>query len=183
MQTLLWLIDGFPFWLCLLGVASHIVYASNLRRFPYVRLTDPLFLLSCALVCLNHWVGFRYFSNPQLRRTSRVSNDPTAWRRPYYDYENVPSFTEVASYFGLCVWLVPFALFVSLSAGENVLPTMATVSAGAEGDSSAGGLSVGPEKRSKPIGMAKALVDVVREWTSETGELLGLWRGEKTRRF
>ena len=42
---------------------------------------------------------------------------------------------------------------------------------------------MGPEKRSKPIGMAKALVDVVREWTSETGELLGLWRGEKTRRF
>lgn len=99
----------------------------------------------------------------------------------------MPTFTEVASYFGLCVWLVPFALFVSLSAGENVLPTMATVSAGGAGaegvDSAAGGLSVGPEKRSKPIGMAKALVDAVREWTSETGELLGLWKGEKTRRF
>ena len=32
----------------------------------------------------------------------------------------------IASYFGLCVWMVPFALFVSLSAGDNVLPTMGT---------------------------------------------------------
>ena len=27
------------------------------------------------------------------------------------------------AYFTLCVWLVPFTFFVSLSAGENVLPT------------------------------------------------------------
>ena len=29
------------------------------------------------------------------------------------------------SYFTLCLWLVPFALFVSLSANENILPTVA----------------------------------------------------------
>lgn len=29
------------------------------------------------------------------------------------------------AYFTLCLWLVPFALFVSLSANENVLPTVA----------------------------------------------------------
>ena len=27
------------------------------------------------------------------------------------------------AYFTLCMWLVPFAFFVSLSANENVLPT------------------------------------------------------------
>ena len=29
------------------------------------------------------------------------------------------------AYFTLCLWLVPFAFFVSLSANENILPTMA----------------------------------------------------------
>jgi hypothetical protein len=27
------------------------------------------------------------------------------------------------AYFTLCLWMVPFAFFVSLSANENVLPT------------------------------------------------------------
>lgn len=31
---------------------------------------------------------------------------------------------QVMAYFTLCLWLVPFALFVSLSANENVLPTV-----------------------------------------------------------
>jgi hypothetical protein len=30
-------------------------------------------------------------------------------------------------------------------------------------------------------GMAKAAVNGVREWIGDTGELLGAWRGEKTR--
>lgn len=34
-------------------------------------------------------------------------------------------FLQVLAYFTLCLWLVPFALFVSLSANENVLPTLA----------------------------------------------------------
>jgi hypothetical protein len=32
-------------------------------------------------------------------------------------------------------------------------------------------------------GMAKALVNTVREWVGESGEALGLWRGENTRRW
>ena len=32
---------------------------------------------------------------------------------------------QVIAYFTLCLWLVPFALFVSLSANENILPTIA----------------------------------------------------------
>ena len=30
-------------------------------------------------------------------------------------------------------------------------------------------------------GMAKAAVTGVRDWASETGELLGFWKGERTR--
>lgn len=69
----------------------------------------------------------------------------------------------IASYFGLCVWLVPFALFVSLSAGDNVLPTMGTEPAHGI-DSS----------RSKPQGMVKALVDHVR---NAIGDIAGSGNG------
>lgn len=47
LQLLLLAVDGFPLALSGLSIASHVVYAGNLRRFPIVKLTDPLFLLSC----------------------------------------------------------------------------------------------------------------------------------------
>ena len=34
-----------------------------------------------------------------------------------------PDLFQVLAYFTICLWLVPFAFFVSLSANENVLPT------------------------------------------------------------
>jgi len=51
------------------------------------------------LVLSDHFVWFMYFS------------------------EVYHKFSEVASFFGLCVWLVPFIYFVSLSAADNTLPT------------------------------------------------------------
>jgi hypothetical protein len=48
-QVLLVLFDGFPFILSLLSISSHIVYLGNMRRFPVVKLSDPLFLLSCGI--------------------------------------------------------------------------------------------------------------------------------------
>ena len=47
LQLVLMVVDRFPFWLTVLGVISHFVYLGNMRRFPFVRLTDPLFLTSC----------------------------------------------------------------------------------------------------------------------------------------
>lgn len=177
-QILLWLFDSFPFSLTLLSAVSHLVYASNLRRFPIVKLSDPLFILSCFLVCINHWVWFRHFSRPP----SPAAQGASAWRRPYTpDYGNMPTFTEVASYFGLCVWLVPFALFVSLSAGDNVLPSMG--SEYATGDLRPDASSSSVKGAKKNIGLAKALVDNIRDWASETGELLGFYKGERTRGF
>jgi hypothetical protein len=49
-QTLLCLIDGFPFTLSLLGIVSHLVYLGNMRKFPIVKLSDPLFLASCGML-------------------------------------------------------------------------------------------------------------------------------------
>ncbi len=46
-QILLVLVDRFPVWLSLLSSASHGVYLGNLRHFPIVKLSDPVFIMSC----------------------------------------------------------------------------------------------------------------------------------------
>jgi hypothetical protein len=35
-------------------------------------------------------------------------------------------FSDVLAYFTVCVWLVPFSFFVSLSASDSGLPTVST---------------------------------------------------------
>lgn len=182
-QLLLAVIDRLPFLLSTLSIASHVVYLQNLRRFPIVKLTDPVFILSCVLVLLNHYLWFRHFSHPP-----RQASD---MRYNYYDQVPTPTFTEIASFFGMNVWLVPFALFVSLSAGENVLPSMGSEYATGQGSSfitpgreptMGGSGPVRGHKRSHTqTGMAKAAVQRVQEWVGETGELVGMWKGDKTR--
>lgn len=102
------------------------------------------------LVLLDHYVWFRHFTDAQIQSYRQAS---------YYEPADVPSFTMIASYFGICVWFVPFCLFVSLSAGDNVLPTMSTEPARSFDGSV-----------SKPQGMVKAVVDNIR---STIGEILG----------
>ncbi|KAL8849282.1 MAG: hypothetical protein Q9221_005752 [Calogaya cf. arnoldii] len=179
-QVLLSAIDRFPITLSLVSIGSHAIYAGNLRHFPIVRLTDPVFLLSCVLVILNHFLWFHHFSAPPGPSSSR---NRTANR---YDYTDIPSFTEIASFFGICVWLVPFAMFVSLSAGENVLPSMG--SEYATGDSGRSGgladnLGSGMDSREKRSakGLVKAAIDGTFRWIGESGQALGLWRGDKRR--
>lgn len=174
-QLLLWLVDGFPWYLVLLGVASHGVYAVNLRHFPIVKLSDPFFLASCALVIVNHWLWFRHFSTPTVFRGAPPSSRRDWYSTPAYDQ---PTFTEIASYFGLCVWLVPFALFVSLSAGENVLPSMGSEYATGERE----GVGFRKGHKRKNTGMAKAAVNGAKDWINETGAVMGFWEADNVRR-
>jgi hypothetical protein len=91
----------------------------------------------------------------------------------YYDGpSDLPSFSQIASFFGLCVWLVPFALFISLSAGENVLPTMGTADIGAGADAA---------KSRRGQGMVKALFDNILRTAGEVGAALGYRRREDDR--
>ncbi|CAM9248538.1 unnamed protein product [Lampetra fluviatilis] len=92
------LFESFPLVLVSLGLFSCVVHLGLLRTFPYIQLTSPNFALTCLMVAVNHYVGFQHFAE-----------------------QHYP-FTEVLAYFTLCLWLVPFAFFVSLSAGDNVLP-------------------------------------------------------------
>lgn len=36
----------------------------------------------------------------------------------------VPCLVQILAYFTFCLWLVPFTFFLSLSANDNVLPTL-----------------------------------------------------------
>ena len=145
-----------------------------------------------ALVLVNHFVWFRHFSKAPASTPGRYNY--------YGSSAGLPTFTEIAAFFGIQVWLVPFALFVSLSAGENVLPTMGSeyatgsgssfISPGKEpggggyGLSTDGGASrTGRRRAGTNAGMAKATVNGVREWIGETGELMGFWKGDRTRPY
>lgn len=126
---------------------------------------------------MNHLVWFQHFSKPAPFKNSGGRTGNGFWDK-YQTEGPQPSFTEIASYFGLCVWLVPFALFVSLSAGENVLPSMGSEYATGERKEVAG-----QRRKRRNTGMAKATVGGVREWVGETGAVMGFWHGENVRRF
>ena len=83
----------------LMGIVAQITHLMLLQNFPFFTMTSPSFLLAIALVVVNHYLAFQFFG------------------------QNYFPFSEVMAYFTLCLWLVPFAFFVSLSANENVLPT------------------------------------------------------------
>lgn len=76
---------------------------------------SPSFIASCVLVITDHFLWFFHFSRvTQLARLQRTYRGPPP---------SLPGFTEIASFFGLCVWLAPLFLFLSLSANDNALPT------------------------------------------------------------
>lgn len=135
------------------------------------------------LVILNHFLWFSHFSTPRPSSPPRYNS---SYRYDRFD-NDIPSFTEISSYFGICVWLVPFALFVSLSAGDNVLPSMGSEYATGGGTSPvvAGGqyAGVGNDRAGrgerKAKGLVKAAIDGTGEWVKETGMAMGFWRGDR----
>jgi len=86
----------------------------------------------------------------------RMQKDAYSRMASYYDKPDLPSFMQVASFFGICVWIIPFSLFVSLTAGDNVLPTMGNEDFTGTGS---GATRSGGTKRQ---GMVKAIVDSVQ---------------------
>ena len=91
--------EKMPWSMILAGFFAQGLHAAIMRSFPFVQISSPEFILAVIMVLVNHFLAFRFFS------------------LNYYPL------TEVLAYFTLCLWIVPFALFVSLSANDQVLPT------------------------------------------------------------
>ncbi|KAI8146450.1 transmembrane adaptor Erv26-domain-containing protein [Fennellomyces sp. T-0311] len=98
-HVLLWIVDRLPFLQLAFSILCHGVYTLNLKTFPFISLTSVPFIASCALVFVDHFLWFKFF---------------TTHYRPFMD---------IAAFFGVCVWLIPFTYFISLSANDNALPT------------------------------------------------------------
>lgn len=112
--------ERFTWTLILCGLGAQALHAAILKNFPYVKFLSPCFLGAVILLLANHYLAFIYFQQ-QFHPFTEVCLGTLL--------ETLPSFTivltifQVMAYFTLCLWLVPFALFVSLSANDNVLPT------------------------------------------------------------
>eukprot|EP00290_Baffinella_frigidus_P030461 CAMPEP_0180235154 /NCGR_PEP_ID=MMETSP0987-20121128/29064_1 /TAXON_ID=697907 /ORGANISM="non described non described, Strain CCMP2293" /LENGTH=186 /DNA_ID=CAMNT_0022201233 /DNA_START=116 /DNA_END=676 /DNA_ORIENTATION=+ len=99
-HALLLVLDGFPIFTTLFGIALHAVYYQFLKDFPFVKFGDPLFIGACVGLLVNHYLWIVFF-------------------REEYEYR-VP---QIMAFFVPCVWLVPFGFFVSVSLGDTVLPS------------------------------------------------------------
>merc|ERR1719187_1938768 len=91
--------ENIPTTLIICGLVAQIAHLALLSSFPFFSVTSPSFIVAVVMVLINHYFAFSHFG------------------------ENYYPFSEVMAYFTICMWLVPFAFFVSLSANENVLPT------------------------------------------------------------
>ena len=133
LHVLFAVVDQLPWHLSALGVFCHVVYLQNFsKNWPFISLTSIKFLASCALVLVDHFAWFFYFADRAKHVDSHYSSryGRSAYR-PSWDTRPLPkrseeplNFMDVATFFGICVWLVPFFLFLSLSANDNVLPSL-----------------------------------------------------------
>ncbi|GAA5871045.1 hypothetical protein JCM16303_001674 [Sporobolomyces ruberrimus] len=121
----LYWVDDLPAHLVGVGIAAHLIYLTNFRKsWPTISLTSLSFILSCISVLLSHYLSFRHFSAKQSSSTHHYTRyNAYNHRRGAFGKRQDEGFLEVATFFAVCVWLVPFYLFLSLSANDNVLPS------------------------------------------------------------
>lgn len=96
----IYLFEGFPFYMAFFGVLTNLDYYIVLSSFPSISLSSMSFIMGSILVLCNHYFAFQYFTTV------------------YYP------FPEILAYFTICLWLIPFSFFISLSINEYTLPTM-----------------------------------------------------------
>ncbi|KAJ2495522.1 erv26 super protein [Coemansia sp. RSA 2052] len=94
-------LDGVSLWRVALSVCANHIYTLNLEMFPLVHITSMAFLSSCVLAVGNHFMWFFYFIQNLLAYP----------------------FGQVCALMFFCVWVVPLALFVSLTPMDESLPS------------------------------------------------------------
>lgn len=110
--------DRLPWSMVMCGLLSQLCHGLIMNSFPFVQFTSIPFIGSCIMLVVNHWLAFSYFSNNWYQFSEVISNKKSRF------YFTNSSNSQILAYFTLCLWIVPFALFVSLSANDNVLPTI-----------------------------------------------------------
>ncbi|KAK9701299.1 erv26 superfamily protein [Basidiobolus ranarum] len=130
------LFDGLPFWRIGFSVLCHGVYSLNLSNFPFINLLGVPFIASCAMVLADHFLWFQYFT---------IRPTPV---------------THIGSFFAICVWLVPFIYFISLSANDLTLPNYGSVSSQPTPSSPQVG-SINIQRRYKGTGLLKSFLNVI----------------------
>ncbi|XP_059475614.1 protein TEX261 [Neocloeon triangulifer] len=98
--TIFLLFEDLPKTLVFCGIISQMAHLCIIQTFPFFDVLSPSFVTTVVMLVVNHYLAFQHFSSH------------------YF------AFSEVLGYFTICLWLVPFTLFVSLSANENTLPTV-----------------------------------------------------------
>jgi hypothetical protein len=91
--------ENLPKDMLVLGLVAQVVHLSLLKTFPVFYWHSPSFIVAVVLLVVNHYYAFTYFAH------------------------HIHSFQEVVAYFLICLWMVPFAFFVSLTANDYVLPS------------------------------------------------------------
>ncbi|KAF8261208.1 transmembrane adaptor Erv26-domain-containing protein, partial [Lactarius quietus] len=118
-HVLLAFTDALPLHKIAFSILCHVVYLQNFSHtWPVISLTSPSFVASCILVVADHFMWFFHFAR-------RAHEAREAAHKAYRGGPVVrpPTFGDMATFFGLCVWLTPLFLFLSLSANDNTLPT------------------------------------------------------------
>ncbi|SMN22717.1 similar to Saccharomyces cerevisiae YHR181W SVP26 Integral membrane protein of the early Golgi apparatus and endoplasmic reticulum, involved in COP II vesicle transport [Maudiozyma saulgeensis] len=162
---LLLIFDKFPIKLTIFAMGSHMLYYQNLKKFPYISLTSITFLSSCIVVVMNHYLWFKHFNE--------VDIPPQFHYDPNYVPPRRATFSQVSSFFAICIWFMPFALFVSLSAGDYVLPT--TVEQAKKTDEITELNSETTAKlRGRTIGLARVVIHNVRKYIYSVLALFGI---------
>ncbi|KAH7911559.1 transmembrane adaptor Erv26-domain-containing protein [Hygrophoropsis aurantiaca] len=140
LHALLYSFDSLPLLNIFFSIFCHAVYLQNFSStWPLISLSSFSFIASCLLAISDHFIWFFYFS----RITREARQSFPRYRGPGVQ-DDAPGFSEIATFFGVCVWLVPLFLFLSLSANDNALP----MSSGVPSTPSAAARPVAPRSNS-----------------------------------
>ncbi|RKP21627.1 hypothetical protein ROZALSC1DRAFT_9766, partial [Rozella allomycis CSF55] len=102
-HIIVWVSDSISFFRTLFSIFCHVYYLHLLDDFPNIDVTSPKLIISALLAVIDHFVWFFYFTSYYFAYSKKI--------------------IQVATFFSLFVWLVPFLFFVSLGANENVIPS------------------------------------------------------------
>ncbi|KAF5359058.1 hypothetical protein D9758_004792 [Tetrapyrgos nigripes] len=156
LHVILYMTEPLPFWHILFSIACHAVYLQNFSSsWPLISLSSLSFISSCVLVIIDHFMWFFYFA--------RVTQEAKHQRYRAGPHVHAHSFAEIATFFGMCVWLVPLFLFLSLSANDNALPT-----------SSEGSPSMVPKQLQPRVSLFRSIFSFIPGISSKRGASDGL---------